>query len=388
MTVPYFRLELSEDEIAAVVAVMKGGWLTTGKEVAAFEAEFATAIGGGVEAIAVNSNTVGMHLALDAIGLSAGDEVIVPTLTFTATAEVVRYLGADPIFVDVEPDTLCMDPRDARRRITPRTKAVMPVHFGGLSADMAAIGDLARKDGLAVIEDAAHAFPATTNGRNIGTSGSTAAVFSFYANKTITTGEGGMIVTQNKDVARRCRVMRLHGIDRDAYDRFNGRSSAWQYDVIAAGYKYNLTDMAAALGRGQLARADALRLRRQAIADMYREGLANLPLTLPPEAPGGDAHAWHLFPVRVLDSRGRYSRDGLIAALEENGIGYSVHYTPLHRMTYWRERYDLSPADFPVAEEYFQRCASLPIHSYMTDHEVRSVCRVIRGFFGKDAGSR
>lgn len=380
--VPYFRLEINDDEIEAVTKVMRSGWLTTGKEVAAFESEFAEAVGGGVEAVAVNSNTAGMHLALEALGLKPGDQVIVPTLTFTATAEVVRYLGADPVFVDVDPETLCLDADQAARKLTDRVKAIMPVHFGGLAADMTRISKFARDAGLAVIEDAAHSFPATSNGQSIGAGGSAAAVFSFYANKTITTGEGGMIVTQDKDLARRCRVMRLHGIDRDAYDRFNGRSSAWQYDVIAAGYKYNLTDMAAALGRRQLVRAESMRVRRQRVADIYRERFADLPLQVPVEAPVGETHAWHLFPIRALDSSGQYSRDLLIAALEQNEIGYSVHYKPLHRMKYWSELYDLSPSDFPVSEKYFDQCVSLPIHSFMRADETERVCDVVRSFFG------
>lgn len=377
MPVPYFRLELGDDEIDAVVGVLKSGWLTTGAQCAAFEREFAAAIGGGVQAIAVNSNTSGMHLALEAANIGPGDEVIVPDLTFTATAEVVRYLGAEAVFVDVLPDTLCMDPGDVQRAITSRTKAIIPVHFGGLCADLEALQALADKHRLVIIEDAAHSFPASYRGKMVGNHNTFATVFSFYANKTITTGEGGMIVTANEAVAQRCRVMRLHGIDRDAFRRFQGDSAAWAYDIVAPGFKYNLTDMGAALGRKQLERAFDMRDRRTAIADAYRQALGELPLELPPAPPGNDLHAWHLFPIR-LAAAAPIDRPGLEAALNAAGIGYSVHYTPLHRMTYWKERYSLSDNRFPVATSYFERCLSLPIFSSMTQDEVQQVVSVIR----------
>lgn len=377
MAVPYFRLDLTEIEIDSVVRVLRSGWLTTGAECIAFEQEFAEALGGGVHAVAVNSNTSGMHLALEAAKIGPGDEVIVPDLTFTATAEVVRYLGADVVLVDVLPDTLCIDPDAVQRAITPRTKAIMPVHFGGLGADLRALQAIAARHGLLVIEDAAHSFPASVEGTPIGHHGTFATVFSFYANKTITTGEGGMIVTADEAVAQRCRTMRLHGIDRDAFRRFQGDSSAWNYDVVAPGFKYNLTDIAAALGRGQLARADAMRSRRADIAAAYRQGLTGLPLELPPEAAQGDVHAWHLYPVRL--ARGApIGRTELEAALTAAKIGYSVHYRPLHRMSYWRELYGLGDDRFPVASDYFNRCLSLPLFSEMRDREVEDVVRVVR----------
>jgi dTDP-4-amino-4,6-dideoxygalactose transaminase len=377
MAVPYFRLSLEESEIEAVVRVLKSGWLTTGQECAAFEREFAEAIGGGVHAIAVNSNTVGMHLALEAAGIGPGDEVIVPDLTFTATAEVVRYLGAEAVFADVLPDTLCIDPEDVRRAITPRTKAIMPVHFGGLGADLAALQSIAAEHGLLIVEDAAHSFPASLDGLPIGQHGTFATVFSFYANKTITTGEGGMIVTADEAVAQRCRVMRLHGIDRDAFRRFQGDSAAWNYDVVAPGFKYNLTDIAAALGRGQLARASAMQQRRAAVADVYRQGFADLPLELPPEPANGDTHAWHLYPIR-LAADAPIDRKSLEAALTQASIGYSVHYTPLHRLSYWRERYGLSDNRFPVTTDYFERCLSLPIFSDQSVAEAQEVVSAVR----------
>lgn len=376
MAVPYFRLNLEESEIEAVVRVLRSGWLTTGAECAAFEREFAEAIGGGVHAVAVNSNTSGMHLALEAAGIGPGDEVIVPDLTFTATAEVVRYLGAEVVFADVLPDTLCIDPEDVRRAITPRTKMIMPVHFGGLAADLASLQSIAAEHGLQIVEDAAHSFPATLDGLPVGRHGTFATVFSFYANKTITTGEGGMIITADDAVAQRCRVMRLHGMDRDAFRRFQGESSAWNYDVVAPGFKYNLTDIAAALGRGQLARAFEMQERRAAIAEMYREAFSDQPLELPPSTVNGDTHAWHLFPIRLTHDA-PIDRKALETALAGSGIGYSVHYTPLHRMSYWRERYGLSDNRFPVATDYFERCLSLPIFSDQSMAEADEVISAV-----------
>jgi dTDP-4-amino-4,6-dideoxygalactose transaminase len=381
MAVPYFRLDLDQSEIDAVVGVLKSGWLTTGPEAAAFEREFAEAIGGGVHAIAVNSNTSGMHLALEAAGIGPGDEVIVPDLTFTATAEVVRYLGAEVVLVDVLPDTLCIDPQEVERSITPRTKAILPVHFGGLGAAMDELTAIAARHGLIIIEDAAHAFPASRAGVNIGAHDTFAAVFSFYANKTITTGEGGMIVTADEAVAQRCRTMRLHGIDRDAFRRFQGDSAGWRYDIVAPGFKYNLPDMAAALGRRQLARALEMRDRRAAIAGVYMQGLSGLPLELPALAEDGDLHAWHLYPIR-LAADAPIRREQLEAGLNGAGIGYSVHYTPLHRMTYWHERYGLGDNRFPVATSHFERCVSLPLFSSMRDEEAQEVVSVIRAALG------
>lgn len=377
MAVPYFRLSLTESELDAVLRVLRSGWLTTGSECAAFEREFAEALGGGVNAISVNSNTAGLHLALEAAGVGPGDEVIVPDLTFTATAEVVRYLGAEVVFVDVVSDTLCIDPEDVKRAITSRTKVIMPVHFGGLGADLVALQSIAAEHGLLIIEDAAHSFPASLNGSPIGQHGTFATVFSFYANKTMTTGEGGMIVTSSKQVAERCRVMRLHGIDRDAFRRFQGESSAWNYDVVAPGFKYNLTDIGAALGRGQLARASEMQRRRAAIADIYRTAFADLPLELPSEAANGDIHAWHLYPIRLTQAA-PIDRTALETMLTEARIGYSIHYTPLHRMSYWRKRYDLSDNRFPVTTNYFERCLSLPIFSDQTVAEAEEVVSAVQ----------
>jgi dTDP-4-amino-4,6-dideoxygalactose transaminase len=315
------------------------------------------------------------------VGIVPGDEVITTTHTFTATAEVVRYLGADVKLVDVDPATLNIDVRAVEAAITPRTKAIMPVHFAGLAADMDAVHALAARHGLHVIEDAAHALPTTCGGRLVGTLPSAATVFSFYANKTITTGEGGMLVTRDAALAARARVMRLHGMNRDAFDRFTAKVPSWYYEIVAPGYKYNLTDIAAALGLQQLPRAEAFRARREAIADAYDAAFADLPVVRPARPRAGDTHAWHLYVLRLADGA-PITRDTLIERLYAAGIGCSVHYIPLHLHPYWRERYDLRPEQFPHSQRAYERMLSLPLFSRMGDADVARVVQAVRGALG------
>jgi dTDP-4-amino-4,6-dideoxygalactose transaminase len=375
--IPCFRPSIGEEEIAAATAAMRSGWLTTGPKAREFEQKFAAFMGDGVEAVAVNSATAGLHLAAEACGIHPGDEVIVPTLTFTATASVIRYLGADVVLADVEESTRCIDLDDAERRLTPRCKAIMPVHFGGLPCDMTKVLAFARRHNLKVIEDAAHALPARWDGRLIGSLESDACVFSFYACKPITTGEGGMIVTRDPKIAARARVMRTHGLDRDSFDRFRKVGASWAYDVVAPGFKYNLTDVAAAIGIVQLSRAAALQASRQRAAERYLEKLAGLPVECPAAAAPGGLHAWHMFPIRVHESAPA-NRDDLIATLSAEGVGTSVHYRPLHEMTYWKERYHCQPGDFPVASRYFAGAITLPLFPGMTDSQVDRVAAVVR----------
>jgi dTDP-4-amino-4,6-dideoxygalactose transaminase len=370
---PFALPEIGQAEIDEVVDTLRSGWITTGPKVAAFERAFIELLGGG-EALAVNSATAGLHLALEALGVGPGDEVLVPVHTFTATAEVVCYLGATPVFVDVDPAGLTIDPARAAAAVTERTRAMLPVHYAGLAADMTPLIALAGRHGLKVVEDAAHALPATHDGRLIGTLPTDAAVFSFYATKTVATGEGGMVATRSAALARRIRTMRLHGIDRDVYDRYQGKGAGWRYDVVAPGFKYNLTDVAAALGLHQLARAETMRQRRAAIAAAYDAAFAGLPLRLPAHAPAGDLHAWHLYVIR-LDEPAR--RDGFIEAMRERGIGCSVHYTPLHLLSFWRDRFRLRPEDFPVSTDAFGRMVSLPIYSKMSDADVARVIEAV-----------
>lgn len=380
-SVPFFRPSIGEEEIAEVVESIRSGWLTTGPKTRRFEEDFAAYLGGGAQAVAVNSATAAMHLALEALGLGPGDEVILPSLTFTATGEVVRYLGATPVLVDSDPETLNIRPEAFETAITPRTKMVMPVHFAGLPCDMTRIVAIAKSYGLKVVEDAAHALPARHAGAMIGALETDAACFSFYANKTITTGEGGMLVSRDPDLIDRARKMRLHGIDRDIFNRFTDRKASWRYDIVAPGFKYNMTDVAASMGLHQLRRADAFQQTRERLAMRYSEAFAELPVILPPAAPEGDQHSWHLYILRLAENA-QLDRDAFIAGLQEAGIGISVHYTPLHLMTYWRELGDYSNNAFPGANAVFERCVSLPHFMAMTEAEQDRVIAVVRGLLG------
>ena len=376
----FARPDIGDAEIEAVAQAMRSGWVTTGPKTKEFEQAFTAYLGGGLESIAVNSATAGLHLALEALGVGPGDEVIAPTLTFTATVEVVRYLGADPILVDVDPVTLNIDVTKIRAAITPRTKVIMPVHYGGLACRMDEIFTIAREHGLMVVEDAAHALPTRWKGSLIGQLASDITVFSFYANKTMTTGEGGMAVTRDPELAKRMKVMRLHGMNRDAFDRFVSKTPAWYYEVVAPGFKYNLTDIASAMGLVQLKRLPEFVARRQTLAARYFEGLKDLPLVLPSDAPAGDVHAWHLYVVRLADAAltARHTRDDVIQSLSDKGIGTSVHYVPLHRHPYWRDRYQLSPEMFPVADKAYQTMLSIPLFTAMSDADQERVITALR----------
>ena len=370
--IPFALPEIGEEEINAVTEALRSGWITTGPKAKQFEADFADFLGGGVQAIAVNSATAGLHLGLEALGVGPGDEVITTTHTFTATAEIIRYLGADPVFVDVDPSTLCIDVTAVEAAITPRTKAIIPVHFAGRAADMQALLAVARKHGLRVMEDAAHALPTTCGGKMVGTLDSDVTVFSFYANKTITTGEGGMLVTRDPEIAKRSRVMRLHGINRDAFDRFTAKTPSWYYEIVAPGFKYNMTDIAASMGIHQLKKAHAFQQKRARVAALYDEALAGLPIIRPPHAAAGDVHSWHLYVIQLEDSVA-VKRDQFVERLFAQGIGCSVHYIPLHLQPYWRDTYNLTPEMFPASQRIYERTLSLPMYSRMTESDVLRV---------------
>ena len=374
---PFALPEIGEEEIAEVVQSLRSGWVTTGPKARQFEADFAEFLGGDVEAIAVNSATAGLRLGLEALGIGAGDEVITTTHTFTATAEVIRYMGADPVFVDVDPTTLCIDVTAVEAAITPRTRAIIPVHFAGRAADMTSLLVLARRHGIAVMEDAAHSLPTTCDGRMVGALDSDVTVFSFYANKTITTGEGGMLVTRNPEIAKRARIMRLHGINRDAFDRFTSKAPSWYYEIVAPGFKYNMTDIAASMGIHQLRKAHAFQQKRAYLASLYDEALKDLPLILPPHAALGDVHSWHLYVLQLGDEV-RVSRDEVIERLFAKGIGCSVHYIPLHLHPYWRDTYRLTPEMFPASQKIYERTLSLPLYTRMTEDDVRRVVAALR----------
>ena len=401
--VPFARPDCDDREIEEAAQVIKSGWLTTASKALQFEREFSEFIGAKY-CLAVNSCTAALHLGLEAIGVGNSDKVIVPVHTFTATSEVVRYLGADPIFVDIEKDTFCLTRESIEKGLEvsgvppddESLKALIPVHFAGHSCDMAPIIEFARKHNVKTIEDAAHAFPtlyrpSDYNHENndqrrkdgsmtVGTIGDVTC-FSFYANKTITTGEGGMLATNDPEIAARAKVMRLHGINRDIWNRFSDIAADWAYDVVAPGFKYNMPDLNAALGIQQLRKAEALRKRRQAIAEIYCQEFKNIPgLTIPRIRCAMDDHAWHLFIVLVESNRSinGINRDNFINKLKQRNIGTSVHYIPLYRMTYYKKRYGLKPEMYPNSEWVFQRCVSLPIYSAMTDSQVEYVVDSIK----------
>jgi dTDP-4-amino-4,6-dideoxygalactose transaminase len=436
INVPFFRPSIGEAEIAEVVACLRSGWLTTGPRTKQFEASFAELVG-GKHAVAVNSCTAALHLAVDALGLGPGQAVLVPTMTFAASAEVVRYQNAIPVLVDCDPVTLNMDLADAERKIaqlrsgqTPldrdlRVVGIIPVHVGGLMMDMSEVQAFADKHGLWVVEDAAHSLPAAyaecvssfvrsngdeggnasrdragsthpnplpkgegteawplpngkgTRWRRCGENTSGVTCFSFYANKTITTGEGGMAVTDDEALADRMRQMSLHGLSHDAWKRFAG-NNPWDYRIVAPGFKYNLTDIAAAIGIHQLARAEDLRQERQAIARSFLEQLADVDqLELPPD-PSDRIHAWHLFPIRLRLDRLAIDRNAFMLQLREQGVGCSVHWRPLHLHPYYEETFHWRPDHLPEASRQWPRLVSLPLFPGMQEDECKHVVAVTR----------
>jgi perosamine synthetase len=365
---------MGEEEVVAVSEVVRSGWLTLGPKTFEFERRFQEYIGAR-HAIAVSSCTAALHLALAAIGLNSGDEVLLPTTTFTATAEVVTYFNARPVLVDIDPVTMNFDPNDAARRVTSRTRAVIPVHFAGQPCDLEAVAHLAERHGLHVIEDAAHALPASYRGKRVGTI-SPLTAFSFYATKTLATGEGGMVTTDSDEFAARIRLLRLHGISRDAWKRYTNEGT-WYYEVQEAGYKYNFTDLQAALGLVQLSKCDALTAARRRIAERYTSAFMDLSALQVPCVRKDCTSAWHLYVLRLHLDRLPISRDQVIELLRERGIGTSVHFIPLHLQPFYRSVYGYGPGDLPQAEREYQRCLSLPIYPSMTDSEVDRVIAAV-----------
>jgi perosamine synthetase len=365
--IPFALPDVSDAELAAVADVLRSRWLTTGPRAKEFEARFASAVG-APHCVAVNSCTAALHLALEAVGVRPGDEVIVPTMTFAATAEVVRYLGAVPVLVDVRASDHNVDVVEIERALTRRTRAIMPVHFGGVPADMDDIVEIARSRDVRVVADAAHALPCRYRDRDVGTLADVTC-YSFYATKTITTGEGGAAVTERADWADRMRIMALHGISRDAWKRYTAEGS-WYYEIVAPGFKYNLGDIAAALGLVQLARAEEMRARREQIAQRYDAAFGAEGLLERLTCPADRTNAHHLYVVK-LDRR--LDRNGFIEGLKARGVGASVHFIPLHVHPYYRETFGYRPESLPVAHEAYLRSVSLPIYSAMTDGEVDRV---------------
>ncbi len=395
MNVPFFRPSVAKADIAEVVACMESGWLTTGPRTKAFEEAFANFVG-AKHAIALNSCTAALHLALEAVGVRRGDLVLVPALTFAATAEVVRYFDAVPVFVDADPVTLCMDPAAAAETAAKirrgeqlpgmtlpygPMKAIIPMHYGGQMVDVDAITAVAKEHGLAIIDDAAHTLPAhyrSSASAPWRAVGSTADVtcFSFYANKCITTGEGGMAVTDRDDLAERMRIMSLHGMSKDAWKRFTARGS-WYYEIVAPGFKYNMTDVAASLGLSQLGRADELLAARVSVAERFIAGLRDVPEVETPVELPNRKHSWHLFAVQLRLDLLDIDRSQFIEEMKARGVAASVHWLPLHKQPYYVQTYGYVPSDFPVAAAVWPRLVSLPIFPSMTDEEVEHVVRVV-----------
>jgi len=372
--IPFHLPDIGEEEVCSVVETLRSGWLTTGIKTKQFEKEFAEWIG-IPHAVAVNSCTAALHLALEAVGVTAGDEVIVPTMTFAATAEVVHYCRALPILVDCNTETLNIDIEALEQAISPKTKAILPVHFAGQPCEMNRIMEIARSRNIKVIDDAAHALPAKYQDRMVGTLGDITC-FSFYSTKTITTGEGGMATTANAEWAERMRVLSLHGITRDAVNRYTPEGT-WYYEIRYPGYKYNLTDIAAALGIPQLHKCDRFATIRQRYATLYNEGFKEIPEITVPYVAEDVEHAWHLYVIQLDLERLRIGRNEMIDLLKKQGIGTSVHFIPLHLHPYYRDNYGYSPKDFPVASSVFERIISLPIYPKMTEADIQYTIEVV-----------
>jgi dTDP-4-amino-4,6-dideoxygalactose transaminase len=372
---PFAMPDIGEAEVESVVETLRSGWLTTGPKVRRFEADFAQYVG-CQHAVAVNSATAALHLALEAIGIQEWDEVLIPTMTFAATAEVVLYFKATPILVDCRQDTLNVEPDQIEQAITPKTRAIIPVHIAGQACDMDRILELARDYDLKVIEDAAHALPARFQGQMIGTMGDITC-FSFYATKTITTGEGGMATTESPEWAERMRIMGLHGISQDAWKRYTEEGS-WYYEILYPGYKYNLTDIAAAIGIEQLKKCDRFWGSRQRCAMLYNEGLRDVPGIITPYVAPDVQHAWHLYVIQLALEQLRIGRNEFIALLKQQNIGTSVHFIPLHLHPYYRATFGYRPQDLPNASSAFERIVSLPIYPRMTEADVQRVIETIR----------
>lgn len=372
---PFHSPDIGEEEIQSVCESLRSGWLTTGPKSKKFEDDFSRYMGAN-HSIAVNSCTGALHLALEAIGIKSGDEVIVPTITFASTANVVHHLNATPVLVDCSPDTLTINPNDVEKAITEKTKAIVPVHMAGHPCEMDAILGIAKKSGLRIIEDAAHALPTRYKGKLVGKIGDITC-FSFYATKTITTGEGGMITTQDSDLADRMRVMSLHGISRDAWARYTEKGS-WYYEILSSGYKYNMTDLAAAIGIHQLKKVDSFAEARKKYAQIYEEGFRDIPeIQTPAELPNCE-HAWHLYIIQLDTDKLRTTRDKIIENLKQKNIGTSVHFIPLHMHPYFKERYGFAPEEFPVASAAYKKIISLPIYPKMQEEDVHYVIETLR----------
>lgn len=377
-TIPFARVFIGESERKYLLEVLKSGWLTTAGIALELEKQFADYVGAKY-ACAVNSCTAALHLGIDALGIKPGDKVFVPSMTFTASAEVIRYMQGDPVFLDTEYGTNLITPAILQDAIikNPDVRYLVIVHYGGQAAQMDEILAISKTHNIKILEDAAHAFPARRNGKMVGSFGDVTC-FSFYANKTITTGEGGMLVTDDEQLYKRVKIMRLHGINRDIWDRFTAKVPSWEYDVVEAGYKYNMPDINAAIGLGQLEQAEMFRQERQRAAEYYYRHLSDLAIVdLPVCNVPFEDHAWHLFPL-VINEKAKITRNKFIEDMSEAGIGTSVHYKPLHQMTYYKKHYNLKPEDFPNAETTWRGNVSLPLYPFMKEEDLAYICQNVK----------
>lgn len=372
--IPYNLPDISDAEIEAVTETLRSGWLAPGPRVRAFEADFA-AYAGVRHAIAVDSATAGMHLSLLALGIGPGDEVITTPTTFAATVNAIIHCGATPVLADIDISDYCIDPAAVERAVTPRTRAILPVHHGGSACQMDALLEIARRHGLRIVEDAAHGLGTEIEGRRVGGFGD-ATVFSFYPTKNVTSGRGGMITTDDDALAERCRLLALHGMSNDAWDRYTERGS-WAYQVLAAGFNYAMSDYQAALGHAQFGRLAEFQSKRRAIASRLSERLSALPEVIVPAERAGTRHAWHLYVVRLRREMLTISRDEFIKQMKERGVGTSVHFIPIHHHPYYRETYGWAPGDFPAADEAFETMVSLPLYTRMTEAVTERVAATV-----------
>lgn len=378
---PFSLPSIGDEEIAEVAETLRSGWLTTGPRTKRLEEAFAAYVGAR-HAIATNSGTGAMHIALTALGIGAGDEVIVPTFTFCSTAHVVTQTGARPVLVDVGED-FAIDPGAVERAVTPRTKAIMPVHYGGQPCDLECLYETALRHGLAIIEDAAHSVAASYHGLRLGSDRlapeglQRVTAFSFYANKNMTTGEGGMVTTGDDELARRMRLLVLHGMSHDGWDRKEGRS-AWYYEVLAAGFKYNMSDIQAAIGIHQLEKLEGFTAQRQRLAARYDDALRDLPAVVLPVRHPDRTHVYHLYVVRLDLERLSIDRGTFVEELRRRNIGSSVHFIPVHLHPYYREEFGYRPGDLPVAERIYRQVVSLPMFPRMSADDLHDVVSAIR----------
>ncbi|OLC38465.1 MAG: UDP-4-amino-4,6-dideoxy-N-acetyl-beta-L-altrosamine transaminase [Candidatus Rokubacteria bacterium 13_1_40CM_4_69_5] len=370
---PFSPPLIGEEEISEVVDALRSGWITTGPRTKRFETEFAGFLG-APGALALNSCTAALHTALVTLGVGPGDEVITTPMTFAASVNVIEHVGARPVLVDVEPDTLNIDPAEIAMHLTPRTKAIIPVHFAGHPVELDSVVELARRHGATVLEDAAHALPARYRGRRIG-AGRNPVAFSFYATKNLTTGEGGML-TGDQEMLDRARVVSLHGMSRDAWKRYD-KGGKWQYDVLLPGFKYNMTDIQAALGLWQLRKLERFDARRREVVAQYTSAFADEAALVPPTARPEVDHAWHLYVLRLRPEALRIGRDEFIEELGKRNIGTSVHFIPIHLHPFYREKYGFRPDSFPIAHANYLRMLSLPLNLRLSDQDVADVIAAV-----------